>query len=205
MFFGHELFSRNTSDAKDYALYYKYRAQSMNGMVGYVVLNSTAVSLKCEKKTIFFDFSKSTVLAQNSSGSISANHDMDFDKERIVEANASIRNASNFNVDMKILGFSSGVNLDGFGFLHRYRTPFKPRSFAVICGVVPNRRMQKQRTLEFGKRINGDFLVRFERNQVMTKGSKFPTHTFDFFDGGINITYVKLTIDVSRKLQSRES
>lgn len=122
---------------------------------------------------------------------------MDFDKELVVEANADIRNASKFNVSILIFGVRSGVNFESFAFLHRNRKFINPRSFAIMCRALPNRPKQKKRTLEFGERIDGDFLVRFERHQVMAKSSQFPTHTFDFFDGNINVTYVKLTIDVS--------
>lgn len=134
---------------------------------------------------------------QSSEGSITANSDMDFNTERIVEANADIQNASNFAVGIKLTGFSSGVDLNSLRFLHSSRDFFKPRSFGIMCGAVPNRRTQQKQTIEFGKRIDGDFLVRFERHRVMSKASAFPSHTFDFFDGTININYAKLTIDVS--------
>lgn len=136
------------------------------------------------------------VCVQPSSGSITANSGMDFNEERVVEANADIQNATNFTVGIKLFGFSSGINLNSLRFL-RPRGFIKPRTFAIMCGVIPNRRRQQKRSLEFGKRTDGDFLIRFERHEAMTEASAFPSYTFDFFDGGININYVKLTIDVS--------
>lgn len=132
---------------------------------------------------------------QPSSGSITANSDMDFDTERVVEADADIGNASNFTVGIKLFGFTSGINLNSIRFLQREF--IKPRSFAIMCGAIPNRRRQQKRTLNYGERVDGDFLVRFERHQVKARASAFPSHAFDFFDGSININYVKLTIDVS--------
>lgn len=122
---------------------------------------------------------------------------MGFNKERVVEANARIRNASNFAINIKVFGFSSGVSVHSFRFLQLPRSISTPRSFALMCSAVPNRRWQKRRTLEYGKRVYNDFLIRFERHQALTRTSKFPSHTFHFFDGDININYVKLTIDVS--------
>lgn len=147
---------------------------------------------------------------QASDGWIMANHDMDFNTDRVVEASATIRNASKFIVNFEMSGFSSGVNFDAYAFLFRQSPlekvkPLKRRSFAILCEAVTN---QHNRTLEFGKRskrINGnDFLVRFERHQAMTETSQFPVHTFDFFDDEVSITYVQLTIDVSSKMQTGE-
>lgn len=134
---------------------------------------------------------------QASSGSVTANDDMGFNKERVVEANARIRNASKFAVNIKVFGFSSGVSVHSFRFLQLPRSISTPRSFALLCSAVPNRRWQKRRTLEYGERVDNDFLIRFERHQALAQTSKFPSHTFHFFDGDININYVKLTIDVS--------
>lgn len=126
------------------------------------------------------------------------------EKECIVEANADITNASQFNVNIEVVGFSLGIDFNRFRFMQRGRPYIKPRSLAIMCGAVPNRRMQKQRTLEFGERNEGDFLARFERRDITTRfssaqdQSQFPSHTIDFFDGAININYVKLTISVSR-------
>lgn len=43
-FFDRQLFSRNSPDAKDYSIYYKYRTEIMDGQVSVISLNSTAVS-----------------------------------------------------------------------------------------------------------------------------------------------------------------
>lgn len=122
---------------------------------------------------------------------------MDFKTERIIEAIAYIRNAYNFSVGIKIKGFH-GLDLSHIHLTALLDLKFiKPRSFAIMCGAVPNRRRQKYRTIEYGKRVDGDFLVRFERHHVSSKASQFPSHAFNFFDGAININYVKLKIDVS--------
>lgn len=135
---------------------------------------------------------------QPSNATISTKDEMDFDKKRIVEVNADIRNASDFNVDISVRGFSSGIDFRRiqFGFLGGSRTFIKPRSFAIMCVTDRNRGMRKKRTFEFGKRRDGDFLVRFERHRV---GGTIllPSHTFDFTDVHINITYVQLTMTVS--------
>lgn len=48
VFDDHELFSRNMSESegRDYVVYYKYRAPSMDGIVGRVIMNISAVSEK---------------------------------------------------------------------------------------------------------------------------------------------------------------
>lgn len=121
---------------------------------------------------------------------------MNFDNDRIVEANADIRNATDFNVGIKIFGFK-GIDRDFFDGYPGETKLIKMRSFAMICGTFSIPREQVKRTLEYGNRTNGDFLVRFERHKAMNKTTQFPSHTFKFFDPYININYVKLTIDVS--------
>lgn len=153
-----------------------------------------------ENSTHFIDLWHNNVLLpkQPSSGMISSTYDMDFDKDGIVESNADIYNASSqFNVSMKIESFSSGVSWDTFMLFRRRHRFIKPRSFAMLCEVKAQRLRQTNRKLEFGSRINNDFLVRFERHHVHEKFSEFPSHKFHFFDGGVNINYVKLIYDVS--------
>lgn len=51
--------------------------------------------------------------------------------------------------------------------------------------------------LEYGKRVDGDSLLRYEREHVQRIGSELPSYIF-YFDGArINITYVQLKIGVS--------
>lgn len=113
---------------------------------------------------------------------------------QIIEATAILQNASNFNVSMKISGPSNDESAYSYGFLHRHRNK---RSFAILCSTSMNRR---ERVFVFGERIHGqDSLLRFERQRVVAKSKEvhFPTHTFDFSDEDIDITYVKLVTDVS--------
>lgn len=117
----------------------------------------------------------------------------DYDDNRVFEAVADIRNASKFEVDVKMKGIRTVV--DRMGYL---LTDITPRSFAIMCEAGLNeRRMQRQRILEYGRRIDGDFLIRFERHQVKRRESRFPLHKFEFYDADVDITYVKLAIDVS--------
>lgn len=117
-------------------------------------------------------------------------------KKHSVEAVADIRNATNFDVSLEASGVKLGLDLGRLGFLTG--PVLKSRSFAIMCEADDSDRQRKKyRALNYGKRIDGDFLVRFERHQVMRSGSQFPSHTFDFFDGGVDITYVELKIDVS--------
>lgn len=117
-----------------------------------------------------------------------------------VEANVDIRDASKFDAKVEVRGVKRDVDLNRLGFLlgQGHRWALKPRSFAIMCEAVVRKRHRKQyRTLEYGKRIDGDFLIRFERHQVKPTGARFASHIFYFYDADVNITNVKLRIDVS--------
>lgn len=127
---------------------------------------------------------------------------MNRDEQCIAEASIDIRNASQFNVNIKVIGFRVGINLDGV-YGHGYMRKIKPRSFAVLCGAIPRQRRQKYCTIEFGERADGDLLLRREKREISAKFTlaedqpKFPSHVFDFRDETINISYVKWVIFVS--------
>lgn len=137
--------------------------------------------------------------AQASSAHATANQETNVFKESIVVANADIWNASNFRVSLKIWVTSIGIDFNAYMRLLGRKKFMKPRSYAIMCGDrSKNRRKQEKQTRKFGKRLDGDFLIRFERHESnSTDASKFPTYTFDFSDQAININYVELTIDVS--------
>lgn len=139
-----------------------------------------------------------SVCLQKSTGRISTSHfyDMNIENDRIVEANADIRNATDFNVDIKIFGFK-GIDREIFGGYRGETKLIQMRSFAIICEAFSTLREQDKRTLEYGNRTDADFLVRFERYKAINRATQFPSHTFNFFNPYVNINYVKLTIDVS--------
>lgn len=132
---------------------------------------------------------------QPSIASISSNYDIGVDKDRVIESSAVIYNASaNFNVSMSIKGFSSGLSRE---FLMRRRHKFiKSRSVAMICDVRTERHRQRNRTLEFGMRTENDILVQTEKYHTHDP-PEYPSHKFSFFNGSVDINYVKLTYDVS--------
>lgn len=138
---------------------------------------------------------------QKSSGWISAKHfyDSDTEEDRIIEANADIESASDFNVGIEILGVL-GFHIHPY-LESRFSKRIIKRSFGILCGT--SGRTQSERTIEYGKRMNGDFLVQSERYKVEhnfsadRNQSRFPSQWFDFSDGAININYASLTIDVS--------
>lgn len=127
---------------------------------------------------------------------------MDVAKQCIAEASIDIRNASQFNVNIKVVGFRVGINVDasyGYGYMQK----IQPRSFAILCGTIPRQRKQKYRTIEFGERVDGDLLVRLEKREISARFTlaqsqpKFPSHVFELRDEAINISYVKWAIFVS--------
>lgn len=138
-------------------------------------------------------------------GFISSTHDMDYDKDGVIESNADIYNASaTFDVSMKIRSFTTRAAVYSWSnrscFLNRRWHKFiKPRSFAMLCEVRTQRHRQTNRTLEFGWRTYNDFLVRFERHHAHAdeKFPEFPSHKFNFLNGDVDINYVQLTYNVS--------
>lgn len=127
---------------------------------------------------------------------------MNVHNQCIAEASIDIRNASQFNVNIKVVGFRVGINLDasyGYGYMQQ----IKPRSLAILCGATTRQRKQKYRMIEFGERVDGDLLVRLEKREISARFTmaqnqpKFPSHVFDFHDEAINISCVKWAIFVS--------
>lgn len=120
---------------------------------------------------------------------------MDFENDRVIESNANIQNASKFNVSIHISGIAPNERIETYALL--LDELVKPRSIAILCAapVTSSRRRSNYRALELGKRIDGDFLVRFERHQFQGKHS----YTLRFFDETVIINYVKLKIKVRHK------
>lgn len=114
-----------------------------------------------------------------------------------MDASIVIWSGTKFNVDVTLYSVYSnefsGINLSAFN-------TFQQRSYAVICTHNLLHRKQSHRIIEYGKRQSHDFLIHFMKTIAKAEHRTFPSHTFDFTDPEVNISYVKLMIDVSRYL-----
>lgn len=98
-------------------------------------------------------------------------------------------NATNLTTSVQIKGI---MGMD-FNPNHHEWQSSKPRSYAFICTEKnTNEKSQQKRLVEFGRRLPGDFAVRFQ-NDYSNQGKL----RLDFNDPQIKIHYVLINVNVS--------
>lgn len=120
--------------------------------------------------------------------------EIDVDHQRFVDATVNILNATNFTSSIEVRGFQ-GINIDGITLLILPKQ-IKPRSYAFICTqndvtLKSQVLIQQKPLIEFGKRVAGDFLIRYRR-QYSNNGKL----NIDFHDPYIKLTNIIVYVDV---------
>lgn len=106
-----------------------------------------------------------------------------------------IQNATNFKIDITINGMI-GLGYVGMERFLRIKI-FRPRSLAMICGVIVNKPQTPYRDLVFGKRKHGDFIVYAAQNSFNATESHLPRHQIEFQDSNVVLTSVLIRLNVS--------
>lgn len=109
-----------------------------------------------------------------------------------------IKNATNFWVNVTIGGTMGIGNIQG---LERWLgiKVFRPRSSSVICAVNKNHPKSLHRTIEFGQRAPGDFLLRAKKEHVIgSNNTELPRYLIEFKDDGLVLTSVLIKLNVSQ-------
>lgn len=116
--------------------------------------------------------------------------EIDVDHQRFVDATINVLNATNFTSSIEVRGFQ-GINIDGITMLIGSKQ-VKPRSYAFICTQNDAKVKSQQKPLiEFGKRMPGDFLIRYRRD-YSENGKIY----FNFHDPYIKLTHIIVYVDV---------
>lgn len=75
---------------------------------------------------------------------------------------------------------------------------FRPRSSSVIC-VNENQPKSLYRTIEFGQRMRGDFILRTKKvHVVVSPNTELPRYLIEFKDDGLVLTSVLIKLNVSQ-------
>lgn len=96
-------------------------------------------------------------------------------------------NATNFTTSIEIQGFQ-GIRINALSVVGRV----KPRSYAFICTRHDAKEnISKKRLIQFGKRLPGDFVVRYQ-----IENSKDGKIQLDFHDPFIKLNYISIAVNV---------
>lgn len=108
--------------------------------------------------------------------------------DRYVSATVKVINARNLTSTVEIKGLGGHYfDMDGNTY-----DDLPARSYAFICTEqMAKRKSHQKRVIEFGKRMPGDFVVRFQR-----ENSNEGKLSLDFHDPTIKINYVLVAVDV---------
>lgn len=108
-----------------------------------------------------------------------------------------ITNATGFWVNITIGGTPGIGNIPG---LERWLgiKVFRPRSSSIICAVNENQPKSMYRTIEFGQRLPGDFVLRAQKEHVaVSENTQLPRYLIEFNDEGLILTSVLIKLNVS--------
>lgn len=75
---------------------------------------------------------------------------------------------------------------------------FRPRSSAVICAVNEKQPKSLYRTIEFGQRMPGDFILRAKKEHFVSKNNELPRYLIEFNDDGLVLTSVLIKLNVNK-------
>lgn len=108
--------------------------------------------------------------------------------DRYVSATVNVTNARNLTSSVEIRGLGGHYfDMDGNSY-----DEMPSRSYAFICTEQTSKtKSHHKRIIEFGQRIPGDFVVRFQHEH--SNEGKF---NLDFHDPDIKINYILVAVDV---------
>lgn len=123
----------------------------------------------------------------NNGGDIYDNH--------YLNAKMYINDATNFKVDMSMIGVPSLGYIGMERFLRL--TIFRPRSSALICAKNMNKIKTPFRDVIFGKRKHGDFMLYAKLSNFNATKTHLPRHEIEFHDNNAVLTSVRIRLNVS--------
>lgn len=150
---------------------------------------------KIELKIIFCRLFSSF---QNTLGYGKYYNGVDVYENHYLNANIRIPNAKNFSVEMAMNGVMGAGYISGLThFLPKIKI-FRPRSSALICTENNERIGKPYRQLEFGKRHEGDFILRIQQENVISQNEQLPRYVIDFENAETVLTLVIIRLNVSK-------
>lgn len=113
-------------------------------------------------------------------------------------ANISIPSTTSFYVKIALTGGFGIGQISGMRNAYHPKQ-FEARSFALICARSHEKPKTQYREFKFGKRTDGDALLRHEKVQVVPSDRELPRHSIYYQNFRDTLTSVSIKTNVSKK------